>query len=191
MDLISFGLTAEYEGTVDVVLEDGTTEERDKFQGGLLYVGDGDIDIAAELANGAGVINVMLTDQRAIDLLDAYPALKRVATPAGAQPYSPYHRRTLETLQHEASLRDIPGSGSRSKLALATALISHDVAQLEGDATAAAAITVAEPGDGLDRLTKAQLIELAGDTVDLDGAATNADMMRRLREAGVRAPEEA
>lgn len=126
MDAVAFALRAEYEGHVDVELEDGSTETRPKFGGGLLAVGDGDFNVGETLEEGSGTIVVYAHDSRLIDLLEAYPALKRVAVPAGAEPINPYVRRSRDDLRLQASLRDLEGLGNASHDRLATALLAHD-----------------------------------------------------------------
>jgi hypothetical protein len=139
MDLIAFALRAEHEGAVTVELEDGQTEDRPKFGGGLLAVGDGDFNVGEQLEAGDGTIVVHAHDQRLVDLLDAYPPLKRVGVPAGAAAISPYERKTLDELHLVASLRDLPGARSMSRPRLEAALLAHDAELAAGVAPAAAA----------------------------------------------------
>lgn len=150
MDAVAFALRAEYEGTVDVELEDGATETRPKFAGGLLAVGDGDFNVGEELEAGDGTITVYAHDSRLVDLLEGYPALKRVGVPAGATPLNPYARRTHDDLKLQASLRDLDGLGSASKVRLAEILLAHDAELAAGVAPGEAgetAIGVAHSDD--------------------------------------------
>lgn len=149
-DAVAFALTAEYEGTTTVQLEDGATEERPIFAGGLLHTDPGDFDVAAELEAGKGTIVASARDQRLVDLLDAYPPLKRVAVPDGAKPISPYARLDVETLRHTASLRDVDGAGSASRTKIIRALDAQDRALAAGaQASAAAASVTVDPVDEL------------------------------------------
>lgn len=187
MDLTAYALRAEYEGTVEI---DG--EPQPVFQGGVLAVGDGDFDVAKELQAGGGIIVVQQADQVLVDLLDSYPALKRTTAPDEPdRVVSPYERQPTAQLRHLASLRDIDGHGGASRGQLEDALAAQDEAAASGDQAAVASASVEDRPDGLDRLKKAELVDLAGDTVDLAGANTNADIIARLREAGVTATEEA
>lgn len=124
MDLTAYALTADYTGDVEVVLADGTPETRPKFGGGLLAVGDGDFDVAAELDAGGGTIVVYSHDVRLVALLDAYPALKRVTPPPGPKVVNPYARRDVETLRHLARIRGVPHAAGRRRLE--TALLRAD-----------------------------------------------------------------
>lgn len=139
METVAFALRADYEGEVDVTLEDGSVETRPKFAGGLLAVGDGDFDVAEELEAGDGYIVVYEHDSRLVDLLDIYPALKRVATPAGAEAVNPYLRRSHDDLKLQASLRDLEGLGHASKGKLSDVLLAHDAELAAGVAPGEAA----------------------------------------------------
>lgn len=143
MDAVAFALRAEFEGHVDVELEDGSTETRPKYAGGLLAVGDGDLDVGQALEDGDGTIVLYAHDSRAVDLLEAYPAVKRVAVPAGASPINPYARRTHDDLKLQASLRDLEGVGNASKTRLAEVLLAHDAELAAGVAPGDAAIAAA------------------------------------------------
>lgn len=195
-DAVAFALKAEYEGTVEVEAEDGSgLVEVPKFQGGILYVGDGDINIADELEAGGGYIVVGTEDQRLRDLLEVYPALKRVEVPAGAKPLSMFARYPDEDLRLQGSLREIKGYASMSRAKLVKALEAHDAARRKGASEAAAAVAEnPEIADGLDTLTKAKLLELAvkhdvhdGEGNQLTDRTTNDDIIARLRAAGVAA----
>lgn len=148
-DAVAFALRAEYEGTTTVELEDGSTEDRPSFAGGVLHTDPGDFDVAEHLDAGAGVIVVSTRDQRLVDLLDAYPPLKSVAVPAGAKPISPYARHSLDTLRHLGSLRDLDGAGGLSRAKLIRALEAQDRALAAGQPATAAAIAD-EPEEAAD-----------------------------------------
>lgn len=141
MDTISFALTADYAGTTE---QDG--EQVPTFQGGLLGVGDGDIDLAEALDAGNGYIVVQSNDQALADLLRAVPVLKEVSTPEGATPISPYERQSVEGVRAVAQARGIRGAGSASKEKLLPILAAHDEALAAGDLSAANAIADS-PGD--------------------------------------------
>ena len=200
MDLTAFALRADLEGTVEITNADGQTEEVPKFTGAVLAVGDGDLHVRDELERGGGVIVCQENDQVLIDLLDAYPALKRTSVPEKpAAVIDPYERRTTETLRHLLSLRDLSGHGG-SRQAAIRALNAHDRAlragepelaqRIEAGAEAAVAEALGEEGqagDGLERLNKEDLTALAGrNDVSLEGATTKPEIVDRLRAAGVR-----
>ena len=187
-EVVAYALKADFEGTVDIEV-DGETQEVPVFQGGLLNVGDGDFDVAAALEDGAGVITVHADDQRLRDLLDVYPALKSTSPPAGAKPVSMYARRTLEELRNLGSVRDIKGAASLAKAKLISALEAQDKANRAGAARAAAAIAeTPELADGLDPLSKDQLLELAEKhDVVASPALTKDEIKANLREQGVAA----
>lgn len=133
MKTLAYALRSEFDGTVDVQpdVDSDATEERPKFGGGVLAVGDGDFDVAGALDEGGGVITIYAHDQLLRDLLDAYPPLKRVGD-AGGAPVSPYARQTEDALRHTASLRDIEHAGSASRTQLEDALLADD-ARIHGE----------------------------------------------------------
>lgn len=148
--LVAYALRADLEGDVEVYPEEGKVETVRKFGGGVLWVGDGDFHVRDSLDAGDGTIVVRDYDQVLVDLLDAYPALKRVAVPASpAAIVSPYDRRETEDLRHLASLRDIDGSISRaSRASLISALETQDAAIHDGDQARVDAASVADDGEG-------------------------------------------
>lgn len=192
MDTTAFALRAEFDGTETIEGEDGPVEVP-KYQGGLLFVGDGDFNVGEQLDAGAGTIVVYSHDQRLVDLLRAYAPLKEVPVPADHAVVNPYGRQTVEELRQLASLRGIQGAGNGSKVAIAAALLAYDRAIRTGDQDAVSEISVSDPGDGLDKLTKQQLADLFAthDIVVPETAKTNADLVSALREAGISATEEA
>lgn len=111
MQIIAYELRAEFEDT---------------FAGGVLAVGDGDFHVRDQLERGGGAIVVQSNDQRLVDLLDAYPALKRAKAPADARPISPYERQTAEAIHHAAELRGVKGAGRASRDAIQIVLDAHD-----------------------------------------------------------------
>ncbi|MEJ7783172.1 MAG: hypothetical protein WKF96_00115 [Solirubrobacteraceae bacterium] len=106
--------------------------DHEAFTGGVLAVGDGDIDIGAELEAGNGTIVVHASDQVLIDLLDLYAPLKRAEVPDGATALSRHERRTVTDLRHLASLRDLTGAGSLSRADLVRVLDAHDASLAHG-----------------------------------------------------------
>lgn len=136
MDTIAFALRAEYAGTTPVE-KDGHDTEVPTFQGGLLNVGDGDINLGEALEAGDGHIVVQANDQQLADLLRAVPVLKEVATPEGATPISPYERLQADAVRTVAQARDIKGAASASKERLLPILAAHDEALAAGDLSAA------------------------------------------------------
>lgn len=140
MNLIAYALRAELEGTVEIEI-DGESQTVPKFGGAVLAVGDGDLHVRDTLDEGGGVICVKAADQTLVDLLDAYPALKRVGVPKDpAHVVSPYDRLVTDALRHVASLRDIAGAGSASRSKLIAALEAQDEALESGNRAAAAAV---------------------------------------------------
>lgn len=188
LELRAFALRSDYEGTVE---QDG--EQVPKFGGGLLAVGDGDFDVAEELLKGDGTIVVPVTDQRLLDLLDQYPALKGVTVPAGATAtVSPYERRTADEVRMLAGLRDIAGAKSASKERAARALEVHDVALAAGDQEAANAITIdnadeiakaLEAGEGVKRLAAAAKAEERGSPPNQPGEGEVLELTNAQLEA--------
>jgi hypothetical protein len=144
--LVAYELRDEYAGTTEVVPEEGAEPVKvPTFQGGRLYVGDGDFAVAEALEAGNGKIVVKAIDQRLIELLSVYPALKRCSVPRGSDKnprvvISPYKRRSVEDLRQAASLRDVKGAGSLSKERAIQILDAMDEAQQAGDQTRVAAI---------------------------------------------------
>lgn len=134
----AYTLRDEYAGTVDV---DGETVDR--FTGGVIATGAGDLNLKDELEAGGGTIVVADdADPRIATALDEHPALKRVAAgDADATVGAPrdYNARTRDDLAADASARNIAGASSARKSDLVYALTAHD------DALAAG--TLAELGD--------------------------------------------
>lgn len=153
--LLAYGLTAEYDGTVDIQDpegEEGTTIAVPKFGGGLLATPNGDLDVAEALEEGEGVIVLDAAEHTAVaELLEAYPALHRVAVPAGAEPIvfegpganDDYNSRTAKSLKADAASRSIDGAASAKKEDLVVALQEFDL-----------------------RLAEDQLGELGGTSID-------------------------
>jgi hypothetical protein len=176
MELVAYGLRADYEGTTTVELADGSREDRPNFGGGLLAVGDGDFNVGEALEAGQGVIVLKGNDQRLRDLLDAYPPLKEVPVPSSpATIVSPYERRQTDDLHVLASLRGFEGRDRREKLI--ARLEQHDDALAAGDQKAADAIAAGqapvapEPENGrepapVDTLTTAQLAAVLSNDTD-------------------------
>ena len=115
-EFIAFGLTDEYAGEVDVVIDadTGETETRAVFQGALLATTGGDLDVAAELAKGGGkiVLELQPFNGEIIDLLDQLPCLERVEAPDGP----PEDKRTVPELREALAALDLPTDGRRSEL---------------------------------------------------------------------------
>lgn len=109
--MIAYELREAYTGTVEQVLTvdaDGNptaTQTAPVFSGGVLRAGDRDIDVRAELDAGDGRIVLNDADpaeQPAIVVLDAYPALKRVAAHEDDQPVNPLEALSGTELRAEA-----------------------------------------------------------------------------------------
>jgi hypothetical protein len=139
MDTVAYALRAELAGETE---QDGETVP--SFQGGLLSIAGDDFDVREHLDQGDGVIVVPAGDHHLIGVLDVFPALKRVATPAGAEPISPYERRSTDELHDLASMRSVQRAGSLSRADLIDALDRLDVAQADGDRDTIAEITGAQ-----------------------------------------------
>lgn len=191
MKAAAYALRAEYEGTVSVPGDDGDTTETPLFTGGVLAVGDGDFHVKDQLEAGDGTIVIHQADSRLFELLEAYPALKRVDVPEGAEPISIYERQTAEALRHQAQLRQFVGVGP-GKAEVIARLEAHDQALAAGDPVRAAAIEANQvpiaANDGLEQLTKARLLELVPDgTEGITDKTTNAELIAKLRELGITA----
>jgi hypothetical protein len=198
MDSVAFALTEELQGTVSIETGEGDPGEVPVFGGGVLAVGDGDFHVRDELEAGGGTIVVPSIDATLIDLLEAYPALKRVPVPDGAEPLNPYRRRTLEDLRHIKSLRDFDGVAGASREDLEARLFAHDCAQAagepatveairKGDTAAIAGALAGEPQDGLNGLKKSDLEDLAAENdVEVPPPGNVPDLLAALREAGIR-----
>lgn len=192
METVAFALREEFAGEVDQVdPESGEPTTVSKFQGGVLWVGDGDFHVKDSLEAGDGTIVVEQGDSTLVELLRHYPPLKEVSAPAGATAISRYERIELDDLRDRARVRGLKGSGGLARAALERLLRSLDSALEAGDQERAQAIleggTAADEGDGLDRLKTADLEALASENdVTLEGATNNADRIAALRAAGVR-----
>lgn len=135
MPLHAFGLTAEYEGTVEV---DGA--EAPRFGGTLTVPPDGrTFDVAAALRDGNGKIVVTDADPYLLNVLDNYDALKRVALGDAdlAAVRSSYEGRILADLRDEAARRGLTIEAGVRKDALIRALVAHDAGISAGDDTLA------------------------------------------------------
>lgn len=133
MDLIAFALTADYEGTVTIELEDGSTEDVPKFGGGLLASSVGDIDVGKLLEEGDGAIVLDASAHGpAVELLRHYPALEEVDVPSGAkaialeEPEAGYGANFVPQLREIAADRGIDGAAGAKKGDLVAALEEYD-----------------------------------------------------------------
>lgn len=139
-DVVAYALRSQHEGTVDVELEDGSTEQRPKFGGAVLSIGGHTFDLGEHLEAGDGVVVVHQSDDLLRDVLDAVPVLKTVQVPKGAEPVSKYERLPTDDLRHTGSLRDIRGSGGMSRADLIGSLEAYDRAAADHDLAAITAV---------------------------------------------------
>lgn len=108
MSKIAYGLRADY-------AEDGPTP----FYGGLIRTSStSELNVAQALEDGGGVIVVDETAHELVDALDHFPALKRVAVPAGPSPevLDAYRGRKVGELRDELKALGLPTSGNRETL---------------------------------------------------------------------------
>lgn len=135
METIAYALREEFEGTVEQELEDGTVVEVDKFLGGLINVGNGDLDVKLALEEGGGEIVVDERDAQIVMALNGYPALKRVGSDAEVT-IDPdvvlYHDRKRDELAGDAKARGLEGVTGALKDDLVYALEEHDLRLAEG-----------------------------------------------------------
>lgn len=115
--MIAFELTAEYAGSTTIGDGDDAREVP-TFQGAVLAVGDASFDVGKAIAGGIdGVFVVDDRNQTLVDLLDAYPALKRTKVPEGARPLNAWRTLPKAVLQERAAERGLSTSGTQPELA--------------------------------------------------------------------------
>ena len=148
MGNIAFELTGEYAGVVN----EGTDEERPRYEGGVLGLPpDGEtFDVAQALAEGDGLIVVNPDNNPGlVDALDQQPALQRTQAPADA-PTVGYEQHTVQRLRDELAAREIEGVGNRRKAEIVEVLQRHDRLVDLGDGQAA--VHAADPDFDIDVL---------------------------------------
>lgn len=139
MSTIAYALRADFAGTVERVLStDAAGEPVDvetvpRFLGGIVSIDDArDLDVAAALEEGNGRIVVDDSDLMAINVLDAYPALKRVgAEDDDRLTVDRYADANVRELDRELRLRGITGLDT-AKPAKVAALHADDARQAAG-----------------------------------------------------------
>lgn len=109
---IAYGLKAEYEGTVEL---DGTPVP--VFSGGIIRVGERDVDVRQALDAGGGRIVVDDHDAALINRLDAHEALKRVAAHDAAVTLAPTDGMTVPALRDELRAAGWSTGGTKDELA--------------------------------------------------------------------------
>jgi hypothetical protein len=149
MGKIGYALREEFRGTVvQRVDEDDPGNEVNLFQGGVLNIGDKDLNVAEALEEGDGVIVVEDLDPRVSTALDGYPALERVPVDGRQAIAGGYADRSATDLRAELGERGIVGAGSLSKADAVAALEAH-VGELlnahPGGGTPAAEAETSEP----------------------------------------------
>lgn len=177
MALIAYALREDYAGTVTQNHADGSTTEAPRYTGGLITIGNDELDVRAALDENDGTIVVTDNAVAAVAALDSYPALKRVAVPRGATPIvTPYDHRPIGDLRHDLSRRAIAGGARVSRERAIAALIAHDDALASGvtpDApwTVAALTKTPDPDEGDDAKARAAAAEAEAAKAAADAAA--------------------
>lgn len=87
--------------------------DNDQYLGGVLAVGDGDIDVRAALKDGDGVILVPDSDTLMQAVLDAYAPLKRVPVPKDDPPAAVdrLEEKTVSELRDDAKTLGVETRG--------------------------------------------------------------------------------
>lgn len=123
MGLVAYELREKYAGTTTVY---DTAEAKEKnegrevpnFSGGRLALSDGSTyDVGAKLEEGGGAIVVEDSNDFLLDVLNAYPALKRTNVPAGAQPDTDPMSLSATALKNELARRGLSTGGNKEALA--------------------------------------------------------------------------
>lgn len=111
--MIAYELREAYAGTVEQVLtvddkgDPVDTKTVPLFSGGVITVADGELNIGELLEQGKGRIVVneeTIEGQQAVNVLDYYPALKRVEVEEGDEPTNPLDALSASALRDEAKL---------------------------------------------------------------------------------------
>lgn len=114
--MIAYELREAYAGTVEQVLtvddkgDPVDTQTVPAFSGGVIALAESDLNIVEALEAGGGRIVVdenTVEGQQAINALDYYPALKRVAVEDGDTAVNPLERMSSTQLRAEARRRGI------------------------------------------------------------------------------------
>ena len=129
MDLIAYALREEYAGTVEQETDEGIVTVP-VYTGGVIVVGDRDLNVREALDEGDGTIIIEERNVAAAAALDGYLPLKRVTAPAGAEPTltlgDSYEDVTVAELRADASSRGLLNVSKASKDELVDALTEHD-----------------------------------------------------------------
>lgn len=145
--MIAYELRAEYAGDVEQVLEADPetgapvrTATVPLFTGGLVNVGERDLDLRRELDENDGRILVAEHDAPALVALDAHPALKRVATDEADEGAAPagLDDQPVRELRAEADRRGLRIAAGTRKDAIAAGLAEHSRRLDAGDQAVAA-----------------------------------------------------
>lgn len=131
MDKTAFELRSTFQGTVDVELEDGSTEARPLFGGGVVAVAGDHFDVSEELEKGGGRIVVPTGNQTLVDVLRAYPALKEVPVGDDDATVVAYELQSTAQLRDELRRRNLKLGGSKDELV--ARLTAQDEAIAAGD----------------------------------------------------------
>lgn len=129
MDLIAYALREEYAGTVEQETDEGIVTVP-VYTGGVIVVGDRDLNVREALDEGDGTILIEERNAAAAAALDGYLPLKRVKAPADAEPTltlgDSYEDVTVAELRADASSRGLLNAGQARKDELVDALTEHD-----------------------------------------------------------------
>lgn len=123
MGLVAYELREKFAGTT-TVYDTAEAKEKDEgrdvptFQGGRLALADGSTyDVGDKLEAGGGTIVVEDSNDFLLDVLNAYPALKRTQVPDGAKPDTDPMSLSAAALKQELARRGLPTSGNKEALA--------------------------------------------------------------------------
>lgn len=131
----AFSLTAEYEGTVDSLDEDGEPVTVTKFRGATFALTDGTtVNVGEALEAGNGVI--VTDDPEWITHLETAPYLKHVKAPEQAETIDSLSARRLADLRRLPEARTVDGVDTMSKAHLIAAIEAQRAGQDPNEARA-------------------------------------------------------
>lgn len=145
MGNVAYELREEYAGQV----EHGEDQVQ-RFQGGVIAVppDQASFDIKEHLEDGGGLIVVDESNSGLVDLLDRFPALKRVQAPEGAEAIGAYDSLTAARLKEIFKARGLEGPIPSKKDDLVAALEASDAGVAAGDQEAADNPSAGDGDDG-------------------------------------------
>jgi hypothetical protein len=175
----AYELAADYAGTVE---QNG--EQVPKFQPGHLAIGDSFIDLAEALAAGDGIVVASTRDQALLDLLEAYPPLKRTTNPDGPA----YELQGTRVLRRLARVRGLKGQETKDADEIAAALLAADRQEQREAAARAAGVPLEQvpPVAQPDAPLAGEALKTRAAELDIPGrSGMNADELRAaIAEAG-------